>query len=265
MPTEEQAVKLLEEMGLTEYEARCFVGLSRMPKATAKEVSEVSSVPRSRVYDAVDRLHRRGLVDIQQSEPREYRAISKDKAIEILREDYESTLEAADDALSDLRQSENPEETGAWAIADQDHVSNRIATLAEDADAEIYVLVADDRMVDGQFSELLSVACDRGVDVLAEVPSEDVRSSFAESVPEAAVAVTELASNPAKTGAKWLGRMVMVDRESVLLSGVSDGSLPGQLDETAIWASGQDHGLVVGIHHLLGARIDDSDVFDGER
>jgi len=257
-------VKLLEEMGLTEYEARCFVGLSRVPRASAKEVSDLSGVPRSRVYDAVDRLHRRGLVDIQQSEPRKFRAIPNDRAIQILREEYESTLEAADEALAELRQSEEPEETGAWAIADRDHVSNRIATLAKDAESEIYALVADDRMLDRQFTDLLAAACDCGVDVLAEVPSEDASETIETSVPEASVAVTELASDPAETGVKWLGRMVMVDRESVLLSGVSDGSLPGKLEETAIWASGPDHGLVVGVHHLLGARIDDSGVFEGQ-
>ncbi|NHN47316.1 TrmB family transcriptional regulator [Halostella sp. JP-L12] len=262
MPTEEQAVKLLEELGITEYEARCFVALSRVPKATAKEVSELSDVPRSRVYDAVDRLHRRGLVDVQQSEPREYRSISKESAIEILRDDYESTLDAVDEALSDLRKSEELEDTGAWAIADQDHVSNRIATLVEDAESEIYVLVADDRMIDGKLCELLSVAADHDLTVLVEVSSEDARAAIADEAPAATVAVTDLAKDPAKTEEKWLGRMLMVDRRSVLLSAVTESALPGQLEETAIWASGHDHGLVVGINHLLGARIDDPDVFD---
>ena len=205
------------------------------------------------MYDAVDRLHRRGLVDVQRSDPREYRAISKDKAFEVLRDDYESTLEAADKVMSGLSRSENLEESGTWAIADQDHVSNRIATLAEDAEGEVYTLVADDRTVDPEFSEPLSAACDHGIDVPAEVPSEDAKETIETSAPVANVAVTESASDPARTGSKWLGRMVTVDRSSVLPSGVSEGSLPGELEGTAIRASGQDHGLVVGTHHLLGA------------
>jgi HTH-type transcriptional regulator, sugar sensing transcriptional regulator len=94
MPTEDQAVQLLGELGLTEYEARCFVGLSRVRKANAKEVSDLSEVPRSRVYDALERLHRRGLVDVQQSDPRQYRALSKEAALDVLREGYGSTLDA---------------------------------------------------------------------------------------------------------------------------------------------------------------------------
>jgi hypothetical protein len=46
--------EILEELGLQTYEAQCFVALTRMPHATAKELSEVSEVPRTRVYDAID-------------------------------------------------------------------------------------------------------------------------------------------------------------------------------------------------------------------
>ncbi|MFC7008304.1 TrmB family transcriptional regulator [Halalkalicoccus salilacus] len=110
MPTEDEAVNLLEELGLTEYEARCFVALSRVGNASAKEVSDLSGVPRSRVYDAVERLHRRGLVDVQQSDPRQYQALPKDDALAVLRERYTTTLDATDEALSGLRRSEELEE-----------------------------------------------------------------------------------------------------------------------------------------------------------
>ena len=43
---------MLQELGLREYEARCFVGLSRLPTGTAREISEVTEVPRTRVYEA---------------------------------------------------------------------------------------------------------------------------------------------------------------------------------------------------------------------
>lgn len=260
MPTGDEAVQLLEELGLTEYEARCFVGLSRVPKASAKEISDLSEVPRSRVYDAVERLHRRGLVDVQQSEPRQYRALSKDAALEILREEYDSTLNAAEEALSGLRRSEHLEEEGVWAIADHDHVTNRIGSLIEDGEDEVYVLVVDDGLLDRKLYDLLSAAAGRRMTVIVELPSEDAKERIEEEVPSAKAAVTTLANDPAKLEGKWLGRIVMVDRRSVLISALTDETLPGRRTETAIWASGPDHGLVVGTRHLLGARIDDSDV-----
>lgn len=264
MPTEDKAVQLLKELGLTEYESQCFVALSRVPKATARDVSDMSDVPRSRVYDAVDRLHKRGLVDVQQSEPREYRAVSKESALDLLRENYGSTLEATDEALGQLHTSDELEESGAWAITDQDHVTDRITMLVEDGGNEIYALIADERMLDRQFRDLFSVASERDISVFVEVPSKEVKEKLLAEAPAATVVETELAQTPAKTGKKWLGRMVMVDRESVLLSAVTESSLPGQLEETAIWASGTNHGLVVGLHHLLGARVDNPNIFQQE-
>ncbi|MFC6718596.1 TrmB family transcriptional regulator [Natrialbaceae archaeon GCM10025810] len=262
MPTEDQAVQRLQEVGLTEYEARCFVALTRVPVATASQVATLSEVPRSRVYDAVDRLHRRGLVDVQQSEPREYRSISIDDALQILREQYESSLEAADDALSQLHRSKGVEEKGAWAIADHEHVTRRIDTLLADATEEIYVLVADDDLVGPAFREALSSAPDGDVRTLVEVPSDEAAERVETDVPSAEVVVTELAAGPAELEGKWLGRIVMIDRRSVLIGALAEGARPGQNEETAIWASGPDHGLVVGTRHVFGSRIDSGTVFD---
>ena len=52
----EEAVESLSELGMKEYEAKSFVALSRLPKATAKQINELSDVPRTRVYDAVSAL-----------------------------------------------------------------------------------------------------------------------------------------------------------------------------------------------------------------
>ena len=262
MPTEEQAVQLLVELGLTEYESRCFVALSRVSTATASEIADLSDVPRSRVYDAVERLHRRGLVDVQQSDPREYRAISKEAALESLQQQYASTIEATDDALSQLRRSNELEERGAWAIADHDHVNDRISLCLEDAAEEIYVLVADESILDRTFLDALESATEDGVDVRIEVSLEETAAEIRDRLSAATVAVTELAADPAVLEHKRLGRAVMVDRRSVILSAVAEQPRPGQVEETAIWASGPDHGLVVGLRHFLGARIDSQGVFD---
>ncbi|WP_049924766.1 TrmB family transcriptional regulator [Halopiger djelfimassiliensis] len=262
MPTEEQAVQLLQELGLTEYESRCFVALTRVPVATASQIAALSDVPRSRVYDAVERLHRRGLVDVQQSDPREYRAISKDTAIQTLRDQYEASLEATDEALSKLRRSKGLEEQGAWAISDHEHVTERVGTFLEDATDEIYVLLADDDVLDQEFLEPLAAASDRGAGVMVEVTTADERDRVLAHVPDATVSITELAADPATIEAKRLGRIVMIDRRRVLVGAVTDGPRPGRIEESAIWASGPDHGLVVGLRHILGARIDTQDVFE---
>ncbi|MFB6177506.1 MAG: helix-turn-helix domain-containing protein, partial [Halobaculum sp.] len=55
-----RAVELLQQLGLKEYEAKCFVGLSRLSTGTAKQLSEITEVPRTRVYDAIRVLEAQG-------------------------------------------------------------------------------------------------------------------------------------------------------------------------------------------------------------
>lgn len=256
MPTEDQAVQLLEELGLTQYEARCLVALSRVGTSPAKRISDLSDVPRSRVYDAVEGLHQRGLVDVQQSEPREYRAVSKDEILETLRREYRSTVTELDSALDELRTAEEFEEQGAWAIADHDNVTHRMTALIDDADEKVYLLIVDEEMVEEAVYECLAAAADRDADVVVEVPSAAVEVAVEEIVPDAEVHVSEMVQGSAELRGKWPGRILMADRTAVLLSAVSDSQLPDQSGETAIWAKGSDHGLVVGVRQLLRTRIE---------
>lgn len=72
-PTEDPqsvAIEQLERFGLSAYAARTFVTLASLGTGTARDVSQVSEVSHIRVYDAIDELHDRGLVDVLQSSPR---------------------------------------------------------------------------------------------------------------------------------------------------------------------------------------------------
>lgn len=259
MPTESEAVRLLQELGLTEYEARCFVALSRVGKSTATEISDLSGVPRSRVYDAVGRLHDRGLVDIQQSEPREFQALDVDDAMERIGEQYESVVEDAGTALQQLERVESAESSGAWAISDADHVADRMATLVHRGEEHVYVLVADEAFRGGDVTELLSDAAERGLSVTVEVSNEDVAERFEADVPDADVHVSDLATDSTKTEENWLGGILVVDDDSVLISALQESLRPGTLDESAIWASGANHGLVVGLRQVVDYRIEQLD------
>ena len=84
MSDAQTAVDALESLGLTPYEARCFVALSQLSHGTAREVARVADVPRSRVYETMERLGERGLVEIQHAEPLIYRSASVETAVSIL-------------------------------------------------------------------------------------------------------------------------------------------------------------------------------------
>lgn len=262
MSSEDAAVSALEELGLTEYEARCFVALTRITQGTAKDISQVSDIPRSRVYDTVEKLHRRGLVDIQQSEPREFRAIPKEQAFEKLRQDYDSSIKAADEALDQVESAKTQEDKGVWAIADGGHVTDRMVELIDDADKHVHFIVADETMLEEAALERLAVASERGVTIVVEVPSESVQDCFQQVVPDAQVVIQEKLQESRRVVNKWPGQLVMVDHQSILTSGVEESDLPGVNNETAMWSHGRDHGFAAWMPELLDNRVNGVAVSD---
>jgi len=93
-----EAIEVLQQLGLKEYEARCFVGLARLNTGTAKKLSELTEVPRTRVYDAIRILEAQGLVEIPHSSPQQFRAVPLEEATETLRDQYEERVERLHDA-----------------------------------------------------------------------------------------------------------------------------------------------------------------------
>jgi HTH-type transcriptional regulator, sugar sensing transcriptional regulator len=255
MSRTEEAVTALSELGLTEYEARCFVALTKLTTGTAKEISQVADIPRSRVYDTIERLERKGLVSTQQSDPREYRAIEIETACNRIREDYDSRINSAENALQQIEAPDSTEDEGVWSISNTGHVTDRITMFLDLAEESVHHLIVADEVLTDEITAGLQEATDRGVEVVIEVPSEEIRARVADAVPDAndiVVAPDLETTNPVYS--EWPAQLLLIDRESVVAAAIKDSDLPDVVQETAIWTYGHDHGFAVWIRELLDDR-----------
>jgi len=90
----ESALELLQQLGLKEYESQAFVALSRPPAWDGQTDQRDLGRPRTRVYDAVRVLETKGLVEVQHTNPQQFRAVSIASSIETLRNEYDSRVES---------------------------------------------------------------------------------------------------------------------------------------------------------------------------
>lgn len=256
MSKAQEATHTLEELGLTEYEARCFVALTRLSKGTAKQVSEVADVPRSRVYDTIDRLNKKGLVEVQRSEPREFKAVPVEMACRRLREDFDSRIDAAENALQQVEQPEAQEDEGMWVINQSEQVTDRIVTFLNEAEETIHYVSIDEDVFDQRIREHIADACDRGVEVVLEVPTEERRENLEQSLPEATILVATDLQTTQPVYNEWPAQLLLTDRTSIVATGIKERDLPDVFHETAVWTYGRDHGFAVWIRELLDNRLD---------
>ncbi len=72
---------LLQTLGLTEYEAKTLTTLFKMKETEAPEISRTAQVPKTRVYDVLEKLEKKGLVIEIYGRPKKYRVVEPKHAI----------------------------------------------------------------------------------------------------------------------------------------------------------------------------------------
>lgn len=247
----EDAVEVLQQLGLKEYEARCFVGLSRVSTGTAKELSEITDVPRTRVYDAIRVLEAEGLVEVQHSNPKQFRAVPLDEATETLRAQYDERVERLAAALEQTDQIEQGDEDPVqevWTVTGTDAIANRSHKLIDEATTEVVLVLGDSSMLTEELVESLG-NLDPGVELLIGAVTESLEEEIQGAIPQATTYLSGLdwlRSDNTEDGLA-IGRLLLVDRSVMLVSTI----MPGTGHEKAVFGSGLRNGLIVIARRLL--------------
>ena len=76
--------KLLGRLGLTEYESRVLNALFKYDEAEAPEISIAAGVPKTRVYDVLERLRNKQVIIPISGRPKKYRVVEAKKVIDNL-------------------------------------------------------------------------------------------------------------------------------------------------------------------------------------
>ena len=259
---QDQAIELLQQLGLKEYESKSFVALSRRKRGTAKEISETVDVPRTRVYDAIRVLETKGLVETQHSSPQVFRAVSIDGAVDILQTQYEDRADSLRRALKGLERIEDGDTTDVthevWALSGDSGIANRTQQLIDGAEGEIVLVIGHERALTDRLVERLQAAHDRGVDVIVGTVTEELRDQVEEVLPDVEVFVS---------GLEWLGqsalpddeteisRLLLADREAILVSSFTAASGDERRHEQGVYGRGFDNGLVTIVRRLMATGL----------
>lgn len=257
----ETAVELLQQLGLKEYEAKCFVALTRLPRGTAKEISEVSEVPRTRIYDATRVLESKGLVEIQHSNPQQFRAVPITEAVETLRKEYEKRSEALRDTLEQLdtttRESDDEEVHEVWSLTGATAIGHRTVQLFDEAESELVLVAGHEDVFSPEVVERIRAAQDRDVTVLVGTVSEELETYVGTKLPEAEVFVSglEWLSSKSTDDETAINRIVLVDRSTILVSTRGRREDDASGTEHAVFGRGFDNGLVAITRRLMATGL----------
>jgi len=247
-----EAVEVLQQLGLKEYEAKCFVGLSRLTTGTAKQLSEITDVPRTRVYDAIRLLEAQGLVEIQHSSPQRFRAVSLEEAAATLRDQYDHRIDRLANALTQadpVEQDTEDQVQEIWSVSGSAAIANRAEQLINSAVSEVVIVIGDASLLTDELVDSLN-AIGPGVDLLVGAVTESLQDQIHDAVPNATTFMSGLdwlRDDPGPDENLAIGRLLLVDRSTILVSTI----VPGTREEQAIFGGGFRNGLIVIFRRLL--------------
>lgn len=243
------AIEQLRTLGLSAYAARTFVALASLGGGTAQDVSDVSEVPRTRVYDAVEELRNEGLVDVQNATPKRFWPISPETTARHFQQEYSHRVNVLSEALDELSSTtRTAEQRGVWTVTGREAVEERVLEFVRTAEREVVYMTVEE-LLDDPLTDALHEASRRDVSIRLAEMSDSTEQTFETKVPGA---------EPFDSLWHWedtpAGRLLMIDREKTLVSVLvpGDGEHPPEpRDETAIWGSGEANGLVVVLRALF--------------
>jgi sugar-specific transcriptional regulator TrmB len=230
----ERASGSLEALGLTGSEVKAYVALLRGGTMTASDVSREARIPYSKVYDALESLHKRGWVEEQKSRPIVYTAKPPDTALEELKARQETERKereqiALDELMGIYVNRGEQEKPDIWIMRGTNEILSRVKNLLLNCRAELLIALPP---------QLVSLT-DRIDPLMATLKEKGVKSlilTSPEIPPEAAEQLGKYAEIRTRQ-TMYGGGLISDSREVVLLLGGGDqGGLP-----LAIWAS--HHGL----------------------
>ena len=253
---EDIAIKQLEQFGLSSYAARTFVALASLGSGSARDISEVSEVPRTRVYDAAKELHKRGFVDIQESRPRKFWPISAETTGRKFEQEFEYRTTLLTEALDDIEPVVRREEQrGVWTVNGHEAATDRVLEFFESAEEEIVYMTVEELFGD-EILEGLKQAAERDISIQLAGLSSSILDEIRVEIPSVEVfeSLWIWSDTPA-------GRIMMVDGKKTLASVIVNGHDDHPRDppsETAIWGSGKTNSLVVVLKAIFTWRLNDS-------
>lgn len=255
---EARALERLQDLGLTQYEAQTLVNLLRLGTGTAQDITRVDGVPRTRVYEAADRLHELGFIDIQHTTPRKFTIVSKETIVRTLNGKRESTISELSASLDEIGPAQpQREQFGVWTVTGREATASRIEEFVDEATDQVVYMTVDELLTDAHV-DALEAAADRDVEIYLAGVSPTVEERIRADVPS-----VELFETLWEWGETPAGSLLVTDEETALVSALLNGHDDDTaIEETAIWGSGERNSLVVVLRAIFTWRLEEADTDD---
>jgi len=197
----------LVQIGFSEYEAKAYVALLRESPVTGYQLSKMSGVPRSMIYEVLGKLVTRGAaMTLRKEGGTQYAPVPAAEFLDKLHREQEQLFASLQSDLDSLGSA--PDLDYVWNIEGYENILAKAEEMIGQARESIYLALMPDTFA--ALQPVLEEAVRRGVRAV-------IYTASALDLPGGQVVVTPM-SEEAASRVEGLGLILVVDGEGVLIS-----------------------------------------------
>ena len=240
--SEELVEKIKSSFNLNTYEARIWLALLMKGVATAGELADIADIPRSRAYDVLESLEKKGFVIMKLGKPIKYLAVPPTEVVERVKRRYEESMTRRINELEKVKTSDLIKEldtlhkSGAGsidvseksgAIRGQQNIISHLESMLKEAQKNVNIVttqltfVRDAIALKPIFYELK----ERQIPVRIITPIDEGNAKYVQEL----MSVVEIYD-----AGDYRGRIVTIDSEEILMMLFDEKEVPSSMD-VAVW------------------------------
>lgn len=133
----EKIVAEIQKLGFSQYESKAYIALLQNSPITGYELSKRSTVPRSMIYEVINKLVERGAVYTIPSDPIKYSPVPARELLKRVRRNMDTTFDFLDKSLGSLEQAVDVNTISH--INGYEPVMDEITSLIDSAKQELWI------------------------------------------------------------------------------------------------------------------------------
>ena len=143
MQPDEKTLSALQELGLNRSEARTYVALVARGASSASDIARDAKIPHPRVYDIMESLAAKGLVEIQTGRRHRYSATKPEVAFQRVLNRFREKGEFLTKHLSKIYDT-RMETPSIWMLKGRNNIIDEISQISYQAENELLLAIPAD-------------------------------------------------------------------------------------------------------------------------
>ncbi|SHH32545.1 TrmB family transcriptional regulator [Tepidibacter thalassicus] len=134
---EEKIIEHMMQIGINKYESKAYISLLKRPGITAYELSKLSGVPQAKIYETMNKLLDKKLVNIIGDSPTKYIAVDFEDYLDNYKKSVSKTIKFLKENVKEV--NANDQISYMWYFQGRENIVNKIHRVFSNSKKFIYL------------------------------------------------------------------------------------------------------------------------------